>query len=101
MSRTRYLPAALAAIDNIYTYTLEHWGAVQAEGYVGGLFDLCAVISERNHRPIPEEFEVDGFVTSYRHHRIYWRRAEDGDVIIVFILHEAMDVAKWLDRHDF
>ena len=38
MSQVRYMPAALAALDDIATYTAETWGEAQRDTYISGLF---------------------------------------------------------------
>lgn len=79
-------------IDEIYHYTLNRWGAKQAETYVVGLFDSFAKIATHEvlSRPIPAEFGVDGFFFRYKKHFVYWRYLSGGDIGIVTILHERM-----------
>ena len=101
MITVHYLPAALEALDEIYTDTVEHWGEAQADAYVGGVFTLCESIPQCRHRRIPAIYGVDGFVTAYKKHLIYWRRPAEDKVIIVCILHERMDQAGRLQSGDF
>lgn len=101
MNRIRYLPAALRAIEDISSYTQDKWGAEQADEYVSGLFSACERVTELPHRPIPEDFEVTGFVSIFRHHRIYWRVPEADQIIVVCILHERMhQSARLADAED-
>jgi plasmid stabilization system protein ParE len=101
MSRVRYLPAALQALDDIFRYTQETWGEEQADKYVGSLFDACEALPPHAPRVIPFEFHVEGFVTRCQHHRIYWRQSATDEIIVVCILHERMhQAARLLELSD-
>lgn len=92
MGQFRVLDRAVARIDEIYSYTFQIWGEVQAETCIRGLFDAFAAI-ETNlvlSRPIPAEFGVDGFYFRYERHVVYWKRLKNGDIGIVTILHQHM-----------
>lgn len=91
MSQTRYMPAALQALDDIADYTLKTWGQKQRDAYLGGLFNHCeALHASTRPAPIPKSLKLEGYVARYKRHRIYWRQDEQGDTIIVHILHERM-----------
>lgn len=79
-------------IDEIYLYTLDTWGAAQADRYIRGLFERFEEIAARREiwRQIPAEFGVNGYFCRYEKHVIYWRLLSDGDVGIATILHERM-----------
>lgn len=91
---TNYLvqDAASHRIDEIYRYTLTKWGVEQADRYIQGLFDSFGDISSHEvlSRPIPAEFEVEGFFYRYEKHFVYWKYLQSGKVGIVTILHERM-----------
>jgi len=84
--------AASFRIDEIYRYTLKHWGAVNAESYISGLFEAFEKIATHEvfSRPIPAEFGVEGFFFRYERHVVYWKYLSNGVVGIVTILHERM-----------
>ena len=84
--------AAGLRLDNIYRYTKDAWGKKQADKYIRGLFDQFEAISDNTARshPIPAEFNVEGFVSRYEHHLIYWKKNKSGKVLIVTVLHERM-----------
>jgi len=84
--------AAGLRIDAIYRYTRSRWGDAQADIYVRGLFDAFDRIAAGTlaSRPVPAELGVAGYSARYRHHVIYWRRLDDGEVGIVTVLHERM-----------
>ena len=96
MSQVRYMPAALAALDDIAIYTAETWGEAQRDTYIQGLFSLCENLTKKPRVAIPKALEVEGYVGRYGKHRVYWREAANGDTIIVHILHERMLPEKYL-----
>lgn len=92
MSRVRIQEAASHRLDEIYSYTRDHWGAPQADRYITGLFEAFARIERHEvpSRPVPAEFGVEGYCFRYERHVVYWRRLSNGDIGIVTILHERM-----------
>ena len=88
----RIQQAASHRLDDIYRYTRDRWGEVQADRYITGLFDAFARIETHGvtSRPIPAEFGVGGYVFRYEKHLVYWRRLSNGDVGVVTVLHERM-----------
>ena len=92
MANFRVSAIAGQRLDEIYAYTREKWGDVQAEAYVRGLFDCFGRIARREllWRAIPAEFGVDGYYGKCEHHYVYWRLLGDGTAGIVTILHERM-----------
>ena len=92
MISVRVQESAALRIDEIYRYTRDRWGTVQADAYVGGLFEAFDSIATGGvpSRPIPAEFGVDGYVFRYEKHFVYWKRLADGDIGIVTVLHERM-----------
>lgn len=84
--------AASWRLDEIYRYTRERWGEMQAERYIRGLFEAFDRIESHGvaSRPVPAEFGVQGYFFRYERHFVYWRRLSNGDIGIVTILHERM-----------
>ena len=82
---------AKAALVDIYVYTEQTWGAVQADKYLDGLYDTFERIVRKEvlWRPIPAEFQVEGSFTRYEKHIIYWKRFEN-QIGIAAILHVSM-----------
>lgn len=90
---TRYALSSTARreLADIYQFTLGRWGETQAETYVGGLFQTFAQIGENVARARSlARYDVEGWVTAYRSHLIYWRRLESGHAAIVTVLHQHM-----------
>lgn len=83
---------ARATLTDIYVYTHETWGAKKADAYLDGLFSAFERIAARTEvwRPLPPEFEIDGYFTRFERHFIYWKQFEDGEIGIAAILHTSM-----------
>jgi len=83
---------AKAALTDIYVYTYETWGATKADAYLDGLFSVFERIEARKvlWRPMPPEFEVDGYFTRFERHVIYWKQFDSGEIGIAAILHTSM-----------
>jgi toxin ParE1/3/4 len=92
VSSFRVQDGAGRRLDQIYAYTRETWGEVQAERYIRGLFERFEAIASRRFawRAIPAEFGVDGYVCRYEKHFIYWKLLANGDIGVVTVLHERM-----------
>lgn len=88
----RVQETASLRLDDIYRYTRDRWGEVQADRYITGMFEAFERIEAHGvaSKPIPAEFGVEGSFFRYEHHFVYWRRLCDGDIGIVAILHERM-----------
>ena len=91
-SKIRIQAAASFRIDEIYRYTLNKHGSVQAEKYIRDLFNSFEQISDKTvfSRPIPADFGVQGFYYRYEHHFVYWKYLDNGEIGIATILHERM-----------
>lgn len=98
MRRYLVLPAASARLEDIYRYTVEEFGPEQADRYLDGVFELLDKIVEKRvaWRRIPSDFEVDGYFTRYMSHFIFWKLRSDGQIAIVAVLHQRMDLARRL-----
>jgi toxin ParE1/3/4 len=88
----RVQEAASHRLDEIYRYTRDRWGEEQADRYITGLFEAFERIESHGtmSRPVPAEFDVDGYMFRYERHVVYWRRLSNGDIGIVTVLHERM-----------
>ena len=96
------LKAAGFRLDNIYRYTLDRWGKPQADKYLRGLFQHFSDIAQEKvmSRPIPAEFNVDGYLSGYERHFVYWKALPSGQVGIVTVLHQRMHQIERF-KHDF
>ena len=102
MTSVRVQDAAAVRIDEIYRYTRERWGEAQADAYIRGLFEAFEGIATGAvaSRPVPAEFEVDGYVFRYQRHFVYWKTLGDGAAGIVTVLHERMhQIGRFLEDY--
>jgi len=97
MRRALLSPAAQADLDAIWNYTATQWGTGQAADYVRDIRDACAALArgERLSRP------ADEIRAGYRRclvgaHVLFFRVTPAGDIEIVRILHQRMDVNRHL-----
>lgn len=81
--------AAKVALVDIYAYSVEMWGAAQADTYLDGLFAALDEIAKRKRvwRPIPPEFGVNGYFARYKKHFMYWKVFDDDVIGVALILH--------------
>ncbi len=91
-------PAASARLEEIYRHTFQQFGSIQADRYLDGAFALFEDIAQRRitWRRIPAEFGVDGYFARYQNHFVFWKLRSDGQVAIVAVLHQRMDLARRL-----
>ena len=92
MAAIRIQEGASHRLDDIYRYTRDRWGDVQAETYITGLFAALDKITAHGvvSKPIPAELGVEGYFFRYERHFVYWHHLSNGDIGIVTILHERM-----------
>jgi len=90
------LLAASHRISEIYQYTLNNFGQKQAIKYIEGLFNSFSNIKNKKQlsRPIPAEFEVEGFYYQYQQHFVYWKYLKSGKIGITTVLHQKMHQIK-------
>lgn len=100
MASYRFYPAADRAQDEIWDYTLRSWGEAQAETYIRGLHDHLQKLADRKvpwrtlprALVIPADLQNEAWFSRYRHHYVFFRLLADGDIGVMSILHEAMDL---------
>jgi toxin ParE1/3/4 len=88
-------PRAIADLEDIWDYSTETWGTVQAERYLRLINDSFRKIADNPGIGRPCDAIREGYrKRSVGRHVIFYRTAEGG-VDVVRILHERMD----MDRH--
>lgn len=97
MARCFYTPAARADLDNIWEYTIEHWGEAQAKNYVREIASACTEVLDGRRR----SRAIDGIRPGYRKflvnsHIVFFRTTANADMEIIRILHRRMDVERHL-----
>lgn len=96
----RFFPRADAAQDKIWHDTVEAWGEKQAVTYITGLHaHLQRLCDDRAiWRKLPQKLAVpadvkrEAYFSRYEHHYVFFRELDNGDLGVMSILHERMDV---------
>jgi toxin ParE1/3/4 len=96
----RFFSRADAAQDRIYNDTVAKWGEEQAETYIRGLHEhLQKLVDDRMRwRRLPQslispsELKREAYFSRYLHHYVFFRVLDNGDLGVMSILHERMDI---------
>lgn len=96
MPTYRLTPAAESDLENIWRYTYQEWGIVQAHKYIDNLMGCFQQLAESpkmcHERP---EFHPPVRIHIHQHHLIVY--VMDGEsILIVRVLHENMDIESHL-----
>jgi plasmid stabilization system protein ParE len=87
-------PAARERLLQIWDYTERKWGEEQADAYVRGLVAAAHDLRrQRIHwRPVRGDRFPGIWFIRHEHHYLFFRVLSDGDIGIISILHENMDL---------
>jgi toxin ParE1/3/4 len=94
MNRTRFSPAAQDDLSAIWDYTVHNWGVAQAERYILGIREACEALADGRRKGR----NADNIRPGYRKltvgsHVLFFRVTGGGEIDVVRILHQRMDVA--------
>lgn len=95
MAKYQLTNKAVADLNRIWEYTLEHWSENQADRYYNMLLDICQDIANnlelgKNCDGIRSEL----FGLKASRHIIFYRKFDVNPIEITRILHERMDLKK-------
>lgn len=92
MNRWNLTKRAKESLIDIYNYTLTNWGEKQADNYLDRLYNKFRQIADNPNmwRPIPRQFEVEGYFARYERHYIYWCQNHKKEIIFTDIIHDSM-----------
>lgn len=99
MSKTNYRISkqAIEDLNDIWLYTFRKWSKEQADLYYDLIIGEIEFIADNYLTgKSAEETRKNYRVTPIKSHLIFYRILENGTVDIVRILHQRMDVKKWL-----
>jgi toxin ParE1/3/4 len=90
----RIFPAASGRLLEIWDYTEKKWGEEQADRYIRQLVAAAHELpgNFRSWRPVRDRVLKGVFFIRHRHHYIFFRRLRQGDLGVISILHENMDI---------
>lgn len=96
MAEYRLTPAAESDLEAIWVYTLERWGAEQADRYIDILTAAFAELAQSpKTAPACDQIRPGYRRRSVERHMIYFRITAYG-VAIVRVLHDRMDALRHL-----
>jgi len=94
----RFSHKAESDLAQIVDYTLNEWGAVQAEEYINGLEMLAQHLAENPAMGLPNILGVaELFVFPYKSHTLYYLKKDYG-ISIVRVLHQSMLPEQYLNN---
>ncbi len=87
-------PAAREPLLQIWDYTERKWGEEQADRYVTGLIEKAQQLSQqrRNWRPMRGKSFAGIWFLRHEHHYLLFREFSGGEIGVISILHENMDL---------
>lgn len=96
----RFYPRADAAQDKIWKDTVQDWGEKQAVTYITGLHVHLQRLCDNRMiwRTLPQKLAVpadvkrEAYFSRYEHHYVFFRELDNGDLGVMSILHEKMDL---------
>jgi toxin ParE1/3/4 len=100
MAGYRFYPRADAAQDKIWRDTFDAWGEAQADTYIRDLHaHLRRLCEDRfiwrrlpQKLAVPSDIKRKAYFSRYEHHDVFFRELDNGDLGIMSILHERMDL---------
>ena len=87
-------PAARADVEEIWDYTLRHWGEAQAERYMRNIGDACEALGNGTPTGRSAEDIRAGYRKAAAGSHVMFYRVRADVVEIVRILHRSMDVGR-------
>ena len=83
-------------LDGIINYTVQEWGASQANTYLDGLESRAQLLAENPDLGSARETVFEGLLSfPYESHILYYKKHARG-IVVVRILHQHMDPLKHL-----
>lgn len=100
MAGYRFYSRADAAQDGIWRDTLDQWGEAQAVSYIRGLHQHLARLTSTRalwrrlppNAAVPADIAEDVFMSRYERHYIFFKLLGNGDLGVVSILHDRMNL---------
>ncbi|CAN5615338.1 type II toxin-antitoxin system RelE/ParE family toxin [soil metagenome] len=84
---------ALADIDEIWSCTAENWSIEQADRYYNLVFDEIEFIAQNFELSRDMGWIRKGYrVSKVKSHLVFFRKLRNGNVEVVRVLHERMDI---------
>ncbi|MCB0479550.1 MAG: type II toxin-antitoxin system RelE/ParE family toxin [Crocinitomicaceae bacterium] len=89
---------ALSDLDRIWEYTFKKWSKEQADRYYTLLIDEIQFLRSNYFTGKSAEYIRPGYRVSYvKSHIIFYKISDNQKLEIVRILHQSVDIDKWLE----
>lgn len=95
MNQVTYSPAAAADLDGIWDYTVEEWGAEQADRYMDDIRDTCISLARGEKRGRVVDAREGYLKHAVGKHFVFFRSTDAG-IAVIRILHQRMNVGRHL-----
>lgn len=94
MAKLRFTNKAVEDLTSIWNYTFKTWSGRQADEYYEMLISACRKTLTWRSSParLYDEIAQDLYGIKAGHHIIFFKLIADGDILVVRILHERMDI---------
>ena len=94
MAKWHLTNRAVSALDSLWEYTANVWSEQQADLYYGELIAEIGHITNNKFLVDREYSDIKKglFCHHYRKHLIFYKKEDNGDLLVIRILHERMDV---------
>lgn len=96
MSRAVFSASAISDIGLIWDYTAETWGVDQANRYALDIRATCSDLAS-GRKTGREVAERDGYFRYFIGRHVIFFKVRDDGIVIMRVLHQRMDVARYLD----
>lgn len=98
MAKYHLTKKAVQDLDKVWAYTLKTWSEKKADEYYSSLVETYAAIAKKPCCFDKEYVEIHPglYCRNCHKHLVFYRLVENGDIEIVRILHERMDIASKL-----
>lgn len=95
MRPSLYKRARQQLID-IWLYTAERWGETQADKYIDGFYDIFQRLEDVSWRKVEDKRFLEVYFLRYEKHFVFFRKLPSGNIGIISILHERMNLPERL-----
>ncbi|MES2666787.1 MAG: type II toxin-antitoxin system RelE/ParE family toxin [Pseudomonadota bacterium] len=87
---------ASADLDDIWSYSLQNWGAVRCAEYVEHVVETAEAIARGELSGIATPDIRPGLRRQIAGSHVIWFRAEPGLLRVVRVLHQSRDAGRWM-----
>jgi toxin ParE1/3/4 len=96
MVELQLTPAALRDLKSIWHYSVRHWGQAKAQQYLDRLHDAFETIAQQPHVTPRCDHIRPGYRRQLAGQHVLYYQWQSEVVVIVRILHQRMDAARYL-----